>query len=118
MIAIVLDQSGDESLSGYVYLWIIEAQPGEASGRAAFRDGTVRKGSIACLKAGVGIPSKGPLRGAVVEDGDDNIDSVLRSEVHHLVVIGPIIFTRCNFNCRPHEPVAEDVHAAEHGRLE
>ncbi len=54
---------------------------------------------------------------AVIEFGDHDLDSVLRGEVHHAVVIAPVVFARRHFDRRPHEPVAEGVHADARGGL-
>ena len=112
MVAIAARPSAIEKLLGRgADFGVIEAQSGESAGGAAAADAAVHHAAVAPAIARVRILVKDPLRRGGDELRDHYFDAVLRREIHHAVVIAPVVLARRDFDGAPHEPVAESVHA-------
>ena len=107
----MLDELGVEVLRQRFDFGIVEAEAGKSAHAAAGGDAAVSDRIVACLVAGVGELAEGPFRRGGIESRDDDLDAVLCGKIHHLVVVCPVPFAGRYFECRPHEPMAEGVHA-------
>ena len=111
MVAVVLHQRDEKLLRRGVYFGVVEAESGESAGGAAAADAAVDYRAVARQVAGVRIFVEHPLRRGGDEFRDHDFDAVLRGQIHHAVIIAPVVFARRDFDGGPHEPMAERVHA-------
>src|ERR1700722_9507500 len=111
MITVALYQGDQERLSERLYLWVVETQPRKASRGAALGYGAADDEIVAPQVAGVRILVKSAFGSTGDEFFDDYLDSIFRGQVHHPVVVGPVVLSRSDLDGRPHEPVAENVHS-------
>ncbi len=100
-----------EGLRARPHFRIVETQSGESTGGT--RSGVFRHAAIAVLRFEPGFRkhAEGPFGRGGDKFGENSFDPVLSFEVHHAVVIAPVVLSRCDFYCRPHYPVPEHVHA-------
>jgi len=110
MIAVTLDEGDEKLLRLGAHFGIIEAQSGEAAGRAAAANAAIHNVSLAVLVSGPGPLAVCPLGRIRNQFRNHHLDPVLRRQIHHPVVIAPVVLARRGFDGAPHEPVPERVH--------
>src|SRR6185312_17140253 len=98
---------GEEALREAVRVFVVRAEAGEATNDRAGADLTRLARAVTGEVARMRITAEGPLRRAGGELGDHDLDAVGVGEVHHAVVVGPIVFAGSDFDGAPQEPVAE-----------
>src|SRR5579875_1495848 len=111
MAAIAFNESNEELLCAGADIRIIETQSGDPAGSATFRYAIAERATIASNITSISVLAEGPLGGARDQFGNDNLYIVVCRQVHHSVIVAPIVLSWRNFDCRPHEPVAECVHS-------
>ena len=73
--------------------------------------------AVARAIARMRVLAERPLRRRGDEFGDHDLDAVLSGEIHHAVVVAPVVLAGRDLDGAPHEPVAEGVHADARGGL-
>jgi hypothetical protein len=107
-----------QELSGALAdIFVVQTQSGKAARRAGARDSRVDDTIIRSAVARVCILVKHPLRRGGDHLRDHDLDPVLRSQIHHAIIIAPVVFIGRGLDRRPHEPMAERVHAGFGGGL-
>ena len=111
MIAIMLDQRDQKLLGRRAGLrgcpgTVRESRPSRCCRRCCCSATVPSLATIARVR----ILVEHPFRRGGDQFGDDDFDAVLRRQVHHPVVVAPVILAGGDFDGRPHEPMAERVH--------
>ena len=117
MVPVPLHQSHQEFLRETFDVLVIEAEARKASRRARPGNAAPRDRIVAALEARMRVALEHPFRGRGHQLGDHDPDAVLRREVHHAVVVAPIVFPGRDLDRRPHEPVPECVRPQTGGGL-
>ena len=117
MIAISLDQRDQKRFGSSADFGVIETQSGKATGGAAATDAAVEHAAIAPAKPGLRVFVEHPFGRGGDEFRKHDLDAVLRGEVHHAVVVAPVVLARRDLDGAPHDPMAKGVHADARGSL-
>ena len=110
MCAIPLDQGNQELLGQRPSVFVVHAKTRKPSRSTTAGDIAVNNASIASVKTCAGILREQPLRRRSDELGDDDFHPVLRRQVHHSIVVAPVVFAGRDLDGRPHEPMTKCVH--------
>jgi len=87
MIAVAFDQCGQEDLAERTHIWVVKAQAGQSTDPGTHPDFAVSWNPFTVQIASMRILSKCPFRRAIHQLRNNDLDSILRGQIHHPVVI-------------------------------